>query len=244
MTTLSWRTYLAFVITGIFIGVLVTAQVRSSMPTSSYIYDQLAVQKELIDDYIGDQALLKSKIVTLRTKIDENQAKIRQTSKDNNLETLKGLKSEVGLETAKGAGVEISLTDGMFVNRENIETIDQSLVAASDLRDIVNLLRAAQATAISINDQRVIASTPISSVGNTIMVNNYHLLPPFNITAIGDGELIMQRLNDPQSLPDLLKRSKELKVRFSAQAKDNLNVPVYNGNMTVSFLQQAPNHTQ
>jgi len=243
MPNFSWRTYLAFVITGIFIGLLVTAQVRSSMPTSSFIYDQLTVQKDLIRDYIDDQALLKSKIVTLRGKIDENQAKIRQSTEKNNLETLKQLKADVGLETAKGAGVRINLTDGMFVNRENIETVDQSLVQASDLRDIINLLRTAKATAIAINDQRVIASTPISSVGNTIMVNNYHLLPPFNIVALGDPELIMPRLADPQALPDLQKRIKELKIQFSAASSDSLNIPVYNGNLTVSLLQVASTQT-
>lgn len=243
MPNLSWRTYLAFVITGIFIGLLVTAQVRSSMPTSSFIYDQLTVQKDLIRDYIDDQALLKSKIVTLRGKIDENQAKIRQSTEKNNLETLKQLKADIGLETAKGTGVRINLNDGMFVNRENIETVDQSLVQASDLRDIINLLRTAKATAIAINDQRVIASTPISSVGNTIMVNNYHLLPPFNIVAIGDPELIMPRLADPLSLPDLQKRINELKIRFSAASSDSLSIPVYNGNLTVSLLKDSSTQT-
>lgn len=243
MPNLSWRTYLAFVITGIFIGLLVTAQVRSSMPTSSFIYDQLTVQKDLIRDYIDDQALLKSKIMTLRGKIDENQAKIRQSTEKNNLETLKQLKADIGLETAKGTGVRINLNDGMFVNRENIETVDQSLVQASDLRDIINLLRTAKATAIAINDQRVIASTPISSVGNTIMVNNYHLLPPFNIVAIGDPELIMPRLADPLSLPDLQKRINELKIRFSAASSDSLSIPVYNGNLTVSLLKDSSTQT-
>jgi uncharacterized protein YlxW (UPF0749 family) len=241
MTSLSWRTYLAFVVTGVLIGLLVTAQVRSSMPSSSYIYDRLAVQEELIRDYVDDQAMLKSKIVTLRAKIEENQEKMRQTSKDNNLEALKELKNDIGLSSSKGPGVEIKLSDGFFVNRENIEEVDQSLVQASDLRDIVNLLRSAKATAIAINDQRVIASTPISSVGNTIMVNNYHVLPPFNITAIGDPELIMPLLADANSLPDLQSRISQFKIRFSAEAKDALSAPVYNGNLTTRFMQESNN---
>jgi uncharacterized protein YlxW (UPF0749 family) len=244
MSTLSWRTYLVFVATGVFIGLLVTMQVKSSMPSSSYIYDQLAVQKELIKDYVDEQAMLKSKIVALRTKIEENQANIRQSSKDTNLETLKELKNDIGLSSAKGGGVEIKLNDGFFVNRENIEEIDQSLVQASDLRDIVNLMRSAKATAISINDQRVIASTPISSVGNTIMVNNYHVLPPFNVVALGDPELIMPLLSGEGSLPDLQKRISQFKIQFSAEAKTALSVPVYNGNLTSKFLQESSNGNQ
>jgi len=244
MPTLSWRTYLVFVATGVFIGLLVTTQVKSSLPSSSYIYDQLAVQKELIKDYVDDQAMLKSKIVALRAKIEENQANIRQSSKDTNLETLKELKNDIGLSSAKGGGVEINLTDGFFVNRENIEEVDQSLVQASDLRDIVNLFRSAKATAISINDQRVIASTPISSVGNTIMVNNYHVLPPFNIVALGDPELIMPLLSGEGALPDLQARVSQFKIQFSASAKNALSVPVYNGNLTIEFLQESSKGNQ
>lgn len=236
---LSLRTKTVFIVTGIFIGMLVSTQFRSAIPTGSYLYDQLAIQKELVKSFIDDQALLKSKIVSLRKKIEENQEKTRTASQVNNLETLRELKKEIGLETAKGQGITINLNDGVFVNRENMENIDQSLVHASDLRDMVNLLRTAQVEAIAINDQRVIASTPITSVGNTILVNNFHLLPPFNITAVGDPELIMQRLKDPTVLPDLQKRVKELKVQYAVEANNNLIIPVYNGNLTLKYIQQA-----
>jgi len=237
MTFTSWRTYTVFVVTGVFIGILVTTQFKSSLPTSSYIYDEVAVQKELIKEYTDDQALLKSKIVSLRSKIEENQNKIRQSTANNNLETLKALKKDVGLETAKGNGILIKIDDGVFVKREAPETVGDSLVAASDLRDIVNLLRTTGAEAIAINDQRIIATTTITSVGNTILVNNYNMLPPFNISAIGDQEIMMQRLNDNSSLPELKKRISDFKIQFSPEIKTNLVIPVYNGNFSVKYLQ-------
>lgn len=235
--TLSLRTKFVFIVTGVFIGMLVTSQFKSAVPTGSYLYDQLTIQKELIQSFIDDQTLLKSKIVSLRKKIEENQEKIRMTSEQNNLEILRELKKDIGLETAKGDGVVISLNDGLFVNRDNAENINQSLVHASDLRDLVNLLRTAEVNALAINDQRVIASTPITAVGNTILVNNFHLLPPFTIQAIGDQELIAQRLKDPSVLPDLQKRVKELNIQYSVENKTNLVIPVYNGNLTVKYLQ-------
>jgi uncharacterized protein YlxW (UPF0749 family) len=237
--SLSWRTKGVFIATGVVIGLLVSIQFRSSIPNSSYIYDELAIQKQLIKSYIDDQALLKSKIITLRGKIEETQAQAKSTQEKNNLETLQSLKKDIGLETVKGAGVEINLNDGMFVNRENTETLDQALIHASDLRDIVNLLRAAKVEAIAINDQRVIATSPITSVGNTIMVNNFHLLPPFTITAIGDPELIQQQLNDKGDLPDLQKRVKEGKIQYSIKSKSILTAPVYNGNLNPKYLTEV-----
>jgi uncharacterized protein YlxW (UPF0749 family) len=246
MNSHSWRTYTVFIITGVFIGILVSVQFKSAIPTSSYFYDELSVQKELIKEYIDDQALLKSKIVVLRGKIDDNQEKIRQSSDNKNLDTLKNLKKDMGLETDKGDGVTIKIDDGIFVKRESLDNIDESLVAASDLRDIVNLLRTAKADAIAINDQRIIATTPITSVGNTILVNNYNLLPPFNISAIGDSELILQRLEDNMSLPELKKRVGDFKIQFGYKAEKNLIAPVYNGNLSIKYLQNSlanPNET-
>ncbi len=234
-----WRTYAVFIITGVFIGVLVTAQFKSAVPTSSFLYDELAVQKELIKDFIDEQGLLKSKIVSLRGKIEENQEKTRQSAEKNNLETLKALKKDIGLEAAKGAGVLIVIDDGVFVRRESADAAGDSLVAASDLRDIVNILQTAKVEAIAINDQRIIASTPITSVGNTILVNNFNMLPPFNISAIGDGELILQRLNDSNSLPELKKRIHDFKIQFSSEIRRDLIIPVYNGNLTIKYLMSS-----
>jgi uncharacterized protein YlxW (UPF0749 family) len=228
-----------FIVTGIAIGLLITTQFRSAIPSSTYIYDELRAQNELISSYITDQGLLKTRITALREEIDIAQENTRsQIESNNNLETLKALKHEIGLETVKGAGLEIYLDDGLFVDRKNADTLSQSLINASDLRDIVNALRTAKPLGISINDQRVISTSPITSVGNTILVNNYHLLPPFNIKVVGDPDVIKQRLDDKSLLPDLLKRVKEHKIQLKTEKKEHLTLPVFNGNLSVKLINQ------
>lgn len=236
VSMLSAKTKIAFVVTGVFIGALVTAQFKSSVPESSYLYDQLTLQKDLLKSFTDDQAFLKSKIVTLRQKIQENQEKLKTITSTSNLETLKKLKAEIGLEPVQGAGLEITLSDGPFADRDNPEVIEQSLIHASDLRDVVNLLRSSGSDAIAINDQRVIASTAINSVGNTILVNNYHVSPPFVITAVGNPQLVFELLKDSQVLPDLNNRVKSLKVGFSIKMKPNILIPLFNGNFTFRYL--------
>jgi uncharacterized protein YlxW (UPF0749 family) len=229
---------IVFILTGVFIGMLLTFQFRSSIPATVFPTDVLEAQTELIDSFISDQGLLKTKIVTLRTQINEAQEQAKVYVEDTNLEVLKVLKQDMGLEQVRGPGVEITLSDGAFVNRESADEISQSMIHASDLRDLVNVLRTAKVDAIAINDQRIIASTPITSVGNTILVNNFHLLPPFSVAAVGDQELIMQRLNDSSALPDLQKRASELKIQYKAEEKDGLTAPVYNGNLSAKYLNE------
>lgn len=227
-----------FIVTGVAIGMLITIQFKSAIPSSTFIFDELKAQNDLVESYIEDQGRLKSKILSLRSDLDSAQENAEKYLEVNNLETLKSLKSALGLEVAKGAGVQITLEDGLFVDRQNTETLAQSLINASDLRDIVNAIRTAHPDAISINDQRVIATTPITSVGNTILVNNYHLSPPFVITAIGDKDLMLPRLTDQALIPDLLKRVEDQKVQLKTVQIEHLTIPVYTGNLSTKFISE------
>lgn len=234
-----WKLSAVFVVTGLFIGALLTVQFQSSIPSATFLSDELRAQKELIDGYVDHQGLLKSKIVGLRTEISAAQEKAEASIQTANLETLKGLKEEIGLTSLRGPGVEIVIDDGIFVNRDNPDTVSQSLVHASDLRDVVNILRTARATGIAINGQRVVATSSISSVGNTILVNNFHLLPPFTVSALGDPEIIMQRLNDPMALPDLTKRTQDLNIQFSAQSQEGILIPEFSGNLNSRYISEV-----
>lgn len=241
LTESSFRTQLVFVASGVFIGLLITSQFRSSVPTSSYPSDELAIKKELIKNFLDDQSLLKSKIVVLRDEIGKTQDQSQNLGDQKLIETLNELKKDVGLATAQGNGVEISLNDGVLVKRDETDAIDQSLIHAADLRDLINVLRSARAEAISINDQRILSNTSITSVGNTILVNNFHLLPPFTVVAIGDPELLSQRLTDVHALPDLNKRQKSNNIQFSFVIKNGLLAPIYNGDFSVKYMKPANN---
>jgi uncharacterized protein YlxW (UPF0749 family) len=241
ITESSFRTQLVFVASGVFIGLLITSQFRSSVPTSSYPSDELAIKKELIKNFLDDQSLLKSKIVVLRDEIGKTQDQSQNLGDQKLIETLNELKKDVGLATAQGNGVEISLNDGALVKRDETDAIDQSLIHAADLRDLINVLRSARAEAISINDQRILSNTSITSVGNTILVNNFHLLPPFTVVAIGEPELLSQRLTDANALPDLNKRLKSNNIQFSFVIKNGLLAPIYNGDFSVKYMKPANN---
>lgn len=235
----SWKVQVAFVVTGVLVGLLVTAQFRSALPASSYPYDEYKVQQELIKSYTDTQGVLKTRILNLRKQIEDKQQQSGVAVQKSNLDVLSQLKKEIGLESVKGDGITITLDDGPFSQRSTSEGSEQFLIHAADLRDIVNLVFSAQAEAVAINDQRVISSTPISSVGNTILVNNFHVLPPFTITVIGDKDLFLQRLNDPTALPDLEKRTQGQKVQYGFQPKTGLVVPVYNGDFRLKYVQTA-----
>ena len=88
---------------------------------------------------------------------------------------------------ADGPGVVVSLVDSPKLNRRetNPDVIRQFVVHAGDILDVVNQLKAAGAGVISVNDQRWVATSYISGVGMTIIMDGRKLRPPYLIKAIG-----------------------------------------------------------
>src|SRR5690606_30062919 len=130
---------------------------------------------------LDEQSYLQSRIVSLRKQIEDAEGLIEDHTQTVNFEIIEELKRDIGLTEVKGEGLEIIMGD---------------MAQASDIRDIINILNAASADAISINGQRIISNSSISSVGTTILINNAHIAPPFLITAVGDSDLMLQRLLD------------------------------------------------
>ncbi len=142
---------------------------------------------------------------------------------------LNALKLEAGLTKVKGRGLKITLADnpkpptGENVNANNY------IIHDYDLRTIVNSLWNGGAEAISINGQRLVATSAIRCAGNTILVNSNRLASPYVISAIGD----------PRKLEGALKESKEADKLLNDVAKafglvantevGSLALPAYEG---------------
>lgn len=226
-----------FILTGVFAGFLLTTQFNSDMVFKSrFPTDDAAARAALLEEYLKEQSYLKSRVVTLREKINEEQAGVENQSEDSNVELLEALKTKVGLSPMSGKGVEVLLDDSPIAHRESADITDLDLVQAGDIRDIINLLRAGGAEAISLNNQRVIASSTVTSVGTTLLVNNFHIAPPFNIKAIGDTGILLQRLQSKRLIPSLYEREKNGNIVFELFVKNTINIPIYGGDLKANYL--------
>jgi len=223
--------------TGLSIGILLAWQFNSSVPTvSNFATDEVAAREELLKEFLDEQSILQSRIVSLRGDIEAQQENINTQSASVNLNTLDSLKQKIGLSEQFGTGLEIVLDDGHNAQRGDSEISDLDLVQASDIRDIVNILNAANADAVSVNGQRVVATSPISSVGTTILVNNSHVTPPFVVQAIGDTEIMLQRLLNEDLLPSIYDRVPKGQLLFEISVKQSMGIPVYNGELKTDLI--------
>lgn len=223
--------------TGAVIGVLITVHFRTPFVfESEFPTAEIEAKTELFKAFSDEQAYLQSKIVSLRQQIEESQTLVAIQSESDNLEYLDILKKDIGLTEITGEGIEIHLDDSPFAIREGAKVTDDNLVQAADLRDLANLLFASGAEAVSINGQRVIATSTISSVGTTILINNSYIAPPFTINAVGDINTLIQRSTDKNTLKSLLERKDDSKVIYDIFPKQRIIIPIYNGDLKVNHL--------
>lgn len=226
-----------FLIIGLFVGLLLSWQFNSEVRfTGGFIGDEALARENLLKSFLDEQAYLQSRIVTLREDIDIAESDINMHSSQANLEILEKLKSNIGLSVVRGQGIEITLNDGLSAVRDGSEVASKELIQASDIRDIVNVLNASNSDGIAVNGQRIIASSPIASVGTTILVNSTYIAPPFTISAVGDPDIMLQRILNDGLLKPIYARSSKKQISIRVVIKDILEIPVYSGDFKTSYL--------
>lgn len=231
------RIILSFILIGVLIGFFFTIQLRADVPISSlFPTDQLEARDHLLKTFIDEQALLQNRISEVRNQIEEQQKNNEQIISRAKLSILEEQKEKIGLSMSKGPGITFFLDDSPGGKRDLSVEGDESLVQAADLRDIVNFLRTSEASSISVNQQRIIASSSISAVGASILVNNFHLTPPFVITAVADPDFIFQRFRESSVLSDLKNRAQRLQMPLTLKREEQLVLPAFSGNIQFHFL--------
>ncbi|MDP2624926.1 MAG: DUF881 domain-containing protein [Candidatus Peregrinibacteria bacterium] len=239
------RHYVPFLFAGILIGGLLTIQLRSNVtPESSYALDEYEFQKEVVQTFVDDQTELEERLTELREQVEAEEAKVSQLYSSVDSEDLQSMKEALGLTELSGSGVEIILDDSEEVDRGSLTVNSNSLVAAADLRDVINLLRTFPFEGLAINGQRIVSVTSIQSAGSTILINNFNVVPPFTIQIITDvPDLVIQKLSHEPELSSLYDRVSSQNIEFKFKEEENLKLPAYLGIYSIDFLTLADDET-
>lgn len=174
--------------------------------------------ESLKEDYKESQKIVDE----YKTSSGENDTLIASITND-----LKNASALAGLTALKGEGVIITVEDG--------ET-PQEIVHDTDLVAIVTELKAAGAEAISINGQRLIATTEIRCVGPTIQINSTKVATPFYIKAIGNAKYLESALNIKGGIVDSLKSYGEI---IKVERQNNIEIPKYEGSFKLKVSSEV-----
>ena len=139
-----------------------------------------------------------------------------------------------GLTEVVGPGVTITVTDKQSSNTVTSDGVNLYVVHQEDLLKIINELCDADAEAISLNGERIIATSEIRCAGATVSVNNRRYSAPFVIKAIGNPDNLTGALNMRDGVVDSLSQWLNINIAKS----ESVTIPAYTG--TVSYNYAKP----
>jgi uncharacterized protein YlxW (UPF0749 family) len=148
-------------------------------------------------------AVAAEQLRTLRAEVDQLSA--RQAPGDLRVTQLTqkadALKLAAGTESVVGPTVRVSLTDAKSVPSQLPQglSVDDYVVHQQDVQAVVNALWQGGAEAMMLMDQRVISTSAVRCVGNTLILQGRVYSPPYVITAMGDPAALRAALDsDPK----------------------------------------------
>ncbi|MCW2566352.1 MAG: hypothetical protein JWN54_449 [Mycobacterium sp.] len=139
------------------------------------------------------------------------------------------LEAITGLGRVRGPGVLVRLADGPPpkdpVTGQPTGDADLGRVQDRDLQDVVNALWASGAEAISINGQRLAATSAIRSAGGAVLVDFRPVGSPYSLQAIGDPALLPKRFDGSAAARRFRGYEQQYGMSFSAARDDELVLP-------------------
>jgi uncharacterized protein YlxW (UPF0749 family) len=144
-----------------------------------------------------------------------------------------------GLTAVSGPGVEVILDDAPGEPAGQQVDPNQLVVHQSDLQAVVNALWAGGAEAMSIAGQRVIATSAVRCVGNTLLLNGEVYSPPFRVAAIGPSATMLQRLASSPGVKLFREAAEYYGLGYTVDVQSSIDVPAYSGPITLSYASAA-----
>jgi uncharacterized protein YlxW (UPF0749 family) len=105
------------------------------------------------------------------------------------------------------------------------------VVHQQDVQSVVNALWAGGAEAMMLQDQRVISTSAVRCVGNTLLLQGRVYSPPYVITAVGDVKGMRQKLDADPSVTIYRQYADLLGLRYDVEDQARLTLPAYAGSL-------------
>lgn len=135
------------------------------------------------------------------------------------------IKMGAGVIALEGPGITVTIDDSKRPSKPG-ENPNLYLIHDDDILKVINELWAAGAEAMSINEQRLIASSEIRCAGPTLSVNNSRYSPPYEVRAIGNPTTLENSLKMRGGVIETLQF---WGIQVTIKTQDVVKVPAYKG---------------
>ncbi len=145
-----------------------------------------------------------------------------------------------GVTPVSGEGLTVTLTDAPPDAKSRVPgvrepTADDLVVHQQDIQGVVNALWSGGARAIQIMDQRIVATSAVRCVGNTLILHGRVYSPPYVISAVGDTGALRRALEQSKSVSNYTDYVEAFGLGWKVEDKKRLDAPGYTGPLGLEY---------
>ena len=189
----------------------------------------------LVRSQASHNAALQKEAAGLRAQV-EDLSKANQTPgvTSSVISSASDLAPSVGLEAVSGKALRVTLDDAPL--SENPDGVDANMLVVhqQDIQMVVNTLWSGGAEAMTIQGQRVISTTAVKCVGNTVVLHGVAYAPPYVIEAIGDLNAMQKALDTSEAVRIYKEYVSAYQLGWSVERAGQVTMPAYTGAVAVS----------
>jgi uncharacterized protein YlxW (UPF0749 family) len=200
---------------------------------------------QLITDKKDRLAQSERKAAELRAQVDQATAQLANVDQPVKEARDRGtaLLGPAGFTALNGPGLTIVLNDSSrrpSTTGKNAPDNDDLVVHQQDVQAVVNALWAGGAEAMSIMDMRVISTSAVRCVGNTLLLHGQVFSPPFRITAIGEPTAMHSALDSSVGVQQFRQAVADFGLGYQETVERNVTLRAYDGSSDLRSARVAP----
>ena len=200
-------------------------------------YDDLGDVVEAEADKLEE---LRARQADLVAQVDELTAALGDTDTGTVQAAADALKEPAGMKPVSGPGLTVTLSDAPEAVQDTAETdINNLVVHQQDIQAVVNALWSSGAEAMTIQGQRVVSTTGVRCVGNTVVLHDVPYAPPYVISAVGPPDALLDGLSSSPYIGFYLEAVAEYQLGWDVRIESDLEMPGYVGSTELSYARPA-----
>ncbi|MQY12690.1 hypothetical protein SRB5_28280 [Streptomyces sp. RB5] len=199
--------------------------------------DSMLRLSDLIQERDDDNAELDRQTSSLRDGIDDLAE--RDSGGDTaSRRRMRRLEDIAGTSRLGGAGLTVTLQDAPPDAQALIPGVpepqpDDLVIHQQDVQAVVNALWQGGAEGIRVMDQRLISTSAVRCVGNTLILQGRVYSPPYAVTAVGDPDELRRALDASPSIQNYQRYVAAYGLGWKVAEHDSVTLPGYAGTVGV-----------
>ncbi|WP_282794794.1 DUF881 domain-containing protein [Streptomyces sp. CC224B] len=220
-------------------GLLFMTSFNTAKGTNIRTDDSLLKLSDLIQERSRENKDLDDSNSSLRGEVESLARRDNPATKADDAR-LAALERNAGTEKLRGDAVSVTLTDAPPNARAKLPGYPEPqpndlVIHQQDLQAVVNALWQGGAEGIKVMDQRLISTSAVRCVGNTLILQGRVYSPPYKVTAVGDPDRLKRALAASPEIQNYMLYVNAYGLGWKVEDDEAVTLPGYSGTVNLHY---------